>query len=74
MRPTYLSVDPVIRTDLLNFRQVTGPVMKENAPRLSSLEVCNFTYRIAGIIRGAYFSRRLSQLYYCYTVLNIGYF
>ena len=33
---TYLSVDPVIRTDLLNFRQVTGPVMKENAPRLSA--------------------------------------
>ena len=24
----YLSVDPVIRTDLLNFRQVTGPVIK----------------------------------------------
>ena len=51
-RLTYLSVDPVIRTDLLNFRQVTGPVMKENAPRLSSLQVCNLTYRIACIIHG----------------------
>ena len=45
-RLIYLSVDPVIRTDLLNFRQVTGPVIKESAPRLSSLQVCNFTYRI----------------------------
>ena len=40
---TYLSVDPVIRTDLLNLRQVTGPVIKKNAPKLSSLQVCNFT-------------------------------
>ena len=42
----YLSVDPVIRTDLLNFRQVTGPVIKTMHPNmyLSSVQVYNLTY------------------------------